>query len=132
MGDEDLLGTPAVEDLGGLGPIGEAGQDLRLGGIRLEEADVRQHLFLLGPVVVDHAAILHPAQHTLNVDGHHGVLGGEGNHLVGDVSAHQARQVPDGGINLGHLIGTVGRDNTVHGGGTALPVGSMVNILRCV
>ena len=129
MGNENLLGTPAVEDLCGLRPVRETGQDLCLGGVGLQKADVGQHLLLLRPVVVDHAAVFHPAQHALDIDGHHGVLGGEGNHFVGDISAHQARQMPDGRVNLRHLVGAVGGDHTVHGGGPALPVRRVVDVL---
>ena len=129
VGDEDLLGAPAVEDLGGLRPVREAGEDLRLRRVGLQEADIGQHLFFLRPVVVHHAAVLHPAEHGLHVDGHHGVLGGVGDHLIGDVAPHQTRQMPDGRVDLGHLLGPVGLDDAVHRGGPPLPVRRVVDVL---
>ena len=130
MGDEDFLGAPAVEDLGGLHPVREAREDFRLGGVGFQEADMGEQ-FLLGlPVPVDHAAVLLPAEHALHVNGQHGLLGGEGQEFVGDVTAHQARQVPDLGVDLlRHLPGTVGVYFAVHGGGPALPVRGVVDVL---
>ena len=129
MGDEDFLRAPAIEDLGGLHPVREAREDFRLGGVCFQEADIGEQ-FLLGlPVPVDHAAVLLPAEHALHVDGQHGLLGGEGQKLVGDVAPHQARQVPDFRVDfLRNLLGPVGVDFAVHGGGPALPVRGVVDV----
>ena len=82
--------------------------------------------------MIHHAAVFHPAQHGLHVDGHHGMLGGEGDHLIGDVAAGQTGQMPDGGVDLihRHLVGGVGGDEAVHGGGPALPVRRVVDVFR--
>ena len=130
MGDENLLGSPAAEDLGGLRPVREAGEDFRLGGVGFQEAHVRQQLFLGVPVPVDHAAVLLPAEHALHVNGQHSFPGGKGQELVGDVPPHQARQVPDFGVDfLRNLLRPVGINFAVHGGGPALPVRGVVDVL---
>ena len=130
MGDQDFLGAPVVQHLGGRGTVVGAGQNLCLGGVGLQEPDVGQHLLLLRPVVIHHAAVFHTAQHGLDVDGHHGVLRGEGDHLIGDIAAHQTRQMPDFCVDGGDLVGLIGLDHAVHRGGTALPVRRMVDVLR--
>ena len=129
MGDEDLLRAPAVEQLRRLRPVRQAGENLRLGGVGFQEADIGEKLLLGLPVPVDHAAVLLPTEHALHVDGQHGALCGEGQEFIGNVAAHKARQVPDLGVNLlRDLLGPVGVDFAVHGGGPALPVRSMVDV----
>ena len=60
------------------------------------------------------------------------MLGGEGDHLIGDVTAGQTSQMPDSGIDLIHryLVGGVGGDEAVYGGGPALPVRRVVDVFR--
>ena len=79
VGYQNLLGAPAVQQLGGLRPVRQAGEDLCLGGIGLKIVDVGEVLLLLRPVVEGHGLVrLHMAQQTLDVHCHLAVLGGFG------------------------------------------------------
>ena len=130
VGDHDLLCAPAVQQFGRLRPVREAGEDLRLRRVGLEEADIGQQLLLLRPVVVHHAAVLHTAEHALHVDGYLGMLCGVGDQLIGQVAPHQSRQMPDGGVHRRDLLRPVGVDHAGHRGGPPLPVRCVIDILR--
>ena len=80
--------------------------------------------------MVHHAAVFHAPQHGLHIDGHHGMLRGKGDHLIGDIARCQTRQMPDGRVDGGHLLRAVGGDHTVHRGGAPFPVRRVIDVLR--
>ncbi len=127
VGDEDLLGSPAVEELGRLCPVGAAGEDLRLRRVGLQVVDAGQILLLLHPVVKPHGPVrLHMAQKALYVHRHLAPPGRLGKQGPVKVPVHQAGEVVNGGVDGRQVLPGEGVAHPQGGAGPLLLVGGKI------
>ena len=119
-----------MQELGGLRPIGEARQDLRLRRVGLEVVDHRQVLLLFRPVVEGHGPVrLHMAQQALDIHRHLAVPGCLGKEGTVEVAVHQAGEVIDLGLDIRQLIEPEGIAHPHGGAGPLFFVGGEILVV---
>ena len=130
MGDHDLLGSPGVQPLRRLRPVGQAGQNLRLGGVGLEEVHIGQVFLLIRPVAEAELSVFVVAEEALHVGGYH-ALSMEGlNELVGEVPVEQSRQVVEPACCIRDFLREDGIGLGGAGGVPPLPVWGKIDVFH--